>query len=514
MNKVIFAIFFSFLPWVLGLPATAKAQSGSLRKTSLCPKGPVVIDINTQKELRIQKNQEINDYEDFEKEAKNLLRYSFQNCILEPNQIQIRLKTNKRLGECSQEVHGPEGLPISVTGFPKFEQFLSKYANPVLERGESCLKPWFNYQPVKKINKPYNLDKNYNSVEDFIHSAERPSKPSPIPFRKPEAKSQSQDVRLGTIKTSNQSLTEGSSCNDCNDEVAGSSDVIQNLIRQVKEIDKNIQAPVRCEPQGYKQGMSEERVDEFVRQGRMDELIQRYSEHSQGAMARAFLAVVKPGKEAKATNLLAKYKNFQNIPSQELKGLFHTGSLGKCYSFIKAALSGDYSIIGKRGLRFNGSLLKNQCSISNHTKGDLAQNHGGWLHDYKDISYSSLAAGNAGSELEKRGFINILDEKYGVAKRYLRKDKTGRIDEKSLPEGAVIIYHCNDRTKDIKHNYNNFTNFYKGGSAAGIGGKNCGYGDIAFKAGNGFLRDFYSETAVSDSGRRVVIGAYIKPTEE
>lgn len=511
-------------------------RSGSSNANPTCARGPIVISIQGTKSdfengienrKKVHRNENINSYNEFESKAKNLLSQAFSNkCKVDPNQIQLKLepqrcdKNGKVRDDCQNEVIGPD-FQFNRGIMYKFTDLIYPYRNKKCQN-------YMNY-PYKKRDET----KNWPCLENAKINQKNEKKP-PLKIIFPQKRFWNESDGKGQETSSNKSeirvnyTNEGTSCLECNNKSASAQrNVIQETIERARNIDLKASGPFTCEPQGYnKDEMSKERLNQLVAAGKMGDVIRKYSERAQGAVNRAFLALVKPEQTVKASQLLEYYKNFESIPSKELHSILQTESQHQCYPFVKAALSGDYSILKqrkrdeerdvKRGLRtavknrFNDKLLEQTCNLNNNkNKGDLALSHRDWTT--MDKNFANYAAGNSGPSLKERGFINILDKKYGVADQYTSVD--GRVDESLIPNGAIIVYQCNDYSKSKDHNYRNFENSYKGGSPRGVGGSNCKYGDISLKAGNGFIRDFYNEKPVSITSKRVVVGVYIKPTE-
>lgn len=276
------------------------------------------------------------------------------------------------------------------------------------------------------------------------------------------------------------SETEGSyvgRCLDCErgrDANAGIEDWGQQVQRRTMR--------PQCEAPGYQPSV----VGRMSRQS-LGRAIRSYSERAQGAIRRSYLALVPPPGTANYERVRRLTNNFQDFDSVDptvLKGLIRR-STGHCYQFVKAALSNDYSVLAhdnqsrsdrrKNPLRrANVKLVAESCG---QNRGDLVQNH--WQN-------SAVGAGTAGPQLEKRGFINLMDPKWGVSQRFK--------NDYAAPEGAVLVYKCG-----------------RGGRV--VTSSKC-YGDIAIRTKTGFIRDFFSPHSITARGTRVLVGIYIKPDQE
>lgn len=488
MKSLLFLIPFCFsLSWAALAPSD-RAQ---------CHNGPIVISIQGQKE-----NYE--NYKKFEADAQYYLSKAFTSdtCKYKPQDIKLNLEIREGEGSdpqkrCVSDIVGPN---LAVKG-----NFMTLF---------------------RKVNMYYLRNPRCSTMTyPYVHSRQpqvakieiKKITPPPIPKRKDLKTFQHQE-----LGTEDLSRPEGDFCPSCSYKT--SPNVIDNVIKVAQSLKHK--GNYTCEPQGYDQGMSKERIQQYVREGRMGELISRYSERSQGAIQRAFMAIVKPEKNTEAQEILKKYGSFESAfahassqknaedAEEKINNLFYSDSNGKCYSYIKAALSGDYSVISRRfPNHFNKDLLAQECNIKGNKKspGDLALEHGpDWRTNEKN--FINEAAGNSGPALEKRGFVNILDKKYGVVQNYIGVD--GKVDEQLLPTGAVVVYQCNNNSANPNNNFSNFSNPYRGGSTQGVGGKRCKYGDIAMKTSNGYVRNVYKDVSIAASSKYVVVGVYIKPLQE
>ncbi|MEY4615990.1 MAG: hypothetical protein RJB66_950 [Pseudomonadota bacterium] len=291
-----------------------------------------------------------------------------------------------------------------------------------------------------------------------------------------ESKPRKRGVRQNPQSNGHGSLeTESrSECLDCQN--------ISDPLREIKDIGDNtyhhVSKPM-CEAQGYEASRSKVPV-----KGRMQEVLAQYSQRAKGAIRRAYLALVPPKGTRDYERVRKVTKNFQDFESVDpllLKSLLRKSNRD-CYKFVKAALSNDYSVLSRynrsRGdyrrsplRRANVELVGSFCG---NDTGDLTEKH--WLN-------TAVGAGTAGPHLKERGFINLMDSEWGVSQRF----KT----ESSAPEGAVLVYKCASRGRIVSSS-------------------KC-YGDIAIKSKNGYLRDFFTPHSITTSGKRVLVGIYIKP---
>ncbi len=267
-------------------------------------------------------------------------------------------------------------------------------------------------------------------------------------------------------------------CSTCNGQAENKP--VSDLSSLSQKVKKRAAAGM-CTPQGYVRGINHEDL-----RGRMDQVIADYSARAQGAIRRGFLALVPPKTSArywKLRELTNNFTDFESVPPYTLKELLRKND-HDCYKFVKAALSNDYSVLGGRYNRIrwvgddyiqraNVELVQKNCGSD---RGDLTDRH--WLSDQAHIG-----AATAGPELKKQGFINLMDEKWGVSGRY----KT----EMSAPEGAVLVYQCARRGVPIP-------------------ASDC-YGDIAIRSANGFIRGSFTPNSITFSGKFVLKGIYIKP---
>lgn len=232
----------------------------------------------------------------------------------------------------------------------------------------------------------------------------------------------------------------------------------------------------QCEAQGYEPARSH-RHDKAS----MHEIIDDYSQRAQGAIRRGYLSLVPAqGSEnyERLKSLTDNFQDFESINPITLKKLMRKPSKD-CYKFVKAALSNDYSRLhfynqsqwGQNRKSANVKLVNRFCGTE---VGDLTDEH--WLN-------SEVGAGTAGPQLAKRGFINLMDSRYGVSQEFR--------SEKSAPEGAVLVYKCASNGQVLP-------------------ASQC-YGDIAIKTKTGYLRDFFTPYEITRTGRRVLVGIYIKP---
>lgn len=234
-----------------------------------------------------------------------------------------------------------------------------------------------------------------------------------------------------------------------------------------------------CEARGYEESNRRAPV-----KGRLREVLADYSERAQGAIRRAFLALVPPKGTQAYEKIKSATRNFQDFNSVDpilLKSLLRKSNRD-CYKFVKAALSNDYSVLSNYNhrrsdyrrspqRRANVELVGAYCGKES---GDLTEKH--WLN-------TAVGAGTAGPHLEERGFINLMDNRWGVSQHFRT--------EASAPEGAVLVYKCASRGRILPSS-------------------SC-YGDIAIKSKTGYLRDFFTPYSITTSGRRVLVGIYIKP---
>ncbi len=213
----------------------------------------------------------------------------------------------------------------------------------------------------------------------------------------------------------------------------------------------------------------------------MQEIIDDYSERAQGAIRRGFLSLVPPETSQDYDRLRSLTNNFQDFDSVDPIALIKLmrRPATDCYKFVKAALSNDYSRLkyynqtrwGNGRLAANTKLVSRFCGGQT---GDLTDEY--WLN-------APVGAGTAGPQLEKRGFINLMDSKYGVSGQYR--------SEQTAPEGAVLVYKCANHGQILP-------------------ASKC-YGDIAIKTKTGYLRDFFTPYELTRKRTRVLVGIYIKP---
>lgn len=233
----------------------------------------------------------------------------------------------------------------------------------------------------------------------------------------------------------------------------------------------------RCEAKGYEQAGTRS-----LRGASLERIIDDYSEKAQGAIRRGFLSLVPPEgtyEYEKIRKLTDNFQDFDSVDPMKLRALLRKSGRD-CYKFVKAALSNDYSRMqyynrsrwgrGSRA-RANTDLVKKFCGSE---VGDLTEAH--WTN-------AAVGAGTAGPQLEKRGFINLMNPRFGVSSKYA--------DEASAPEGAVLVYKCASHGRILSSS-------------------NC-YGDISIKTKTGYLRDFFTPFEITRSRRRVLVGIYIKP---
>jgi len=530
MTNLIFLFLITLVSFSFGLPRP-NANLEKSASSSSCPKGPIAIAINGNKndyeksidrKRKMQTNNKIYSYNDFETEAKRLLSQSFSNssCKVSPDQIQLNLEERcNSKGEvrkdCVNEIIGPD--------FKYNAASMSQFKYLIFKTHKNCDKVGFPYIK-QEDSRVISCDpaKKKSPTKSLVVEQKAPKRDlSPFRFKKTENNNRGNEESSNPYR--NQSPTEGMDvCLDCLFQDIPLTNNLSRVIEQAKDIKLKVHNPVSCEPPGYEQGMSEKRVKEFVAAGKMNEIINRYSDRAQGAIKRSFLALVKPDPEsmAKARKLTHNFESFAGLSESQLKEILYDRADKNCYKTIKAALSGDYSVLIEQkhkgeGVRVNEQLLAEQCNVGRTpSKGDLAISHRGWRKESPD--YSSYAAGNSGTDLKKLGFINILENKYGVAKNYL--DVDGRVDENLLPEGALVVYQCNEVSRGntiIKNKANNFSNFsnpYRG-KYSNREVDRCMLGDIAIKTEQGYNRSYYGNIPISRSAKRVVVGVYIKPTE-
>lgn len=477
------------IPFYFSLSWAAKTAA----ERTQCHNSPIVISIQGQK-----KNYE--NYKKFQADAQNYLSKAFtsENCKYKPQDIKLHLELREREGSdpqkrCESEIVGPN-LPVKGNFMTLFRKVNMYYL-----RNPRCSTMTYPYVHSRQLQ--------------FAKAEAKKLTSSTIPKRK------GLKIFHQEIGTEDLSETEGDFCPSCSYKTSPS--VIDNVIKVAQTLKQK--PNYTCEPQGYDKGMSKERLQQYVREGRMGELISRYSERSQGAIKRAYLSLVRPEMTNKARRLTNNFESFDHLSADQLREILYTKSNGKCYQYLKAALSGDYSILSQRKRqqensrynnnkksevpnRFNENLLSRECNIgSKKSPGDLAQSHSDWLAKSNDkLKHSNYAAGNSGPELETRGFINILDKKYGVVQNYIGVD--GRVDEDLLPEGAVVIYH-KDNSRNKQNNFSNYRNYYNGRDRNKLG-------DVAIKSSKGYLREYFDDTPYSASLKRVVVEVYIKPTED
>lgn len=232
----------------------------------------------------------------------------------------------------------------------------------------------------------------------------------------------------------------------------------------------------RCEANGYRESFFSGTL-----RGREREVIGRYTERAQGAIRRALLAIVPSvgtSDYQRLKKLTNNFENFDDVDPMLLRTLLRPSG-GDCYKYVKAALSNDYSVLEgynrrrKNWDKANVNLVRRFCGDDS---GDLTEEH--WLN-------SAIGAGTAGRQLEARGFINLMDKKWGVSQKYFSNE--------TAPEGAVLVYKCASRGQILP-------------------ASKC-YGDIAIKTKTGYVRDFFTPYSNTTSGRRVLVGIYIKPEE-
>lgn len=501
MSQLLFLLFSLYLSfsWAAKAP-TARTQ---------CHNGPIVISIDGKKE-------NYRNFKKFETESKYYLSKAFstEDCPYKPHDfhinLEVREKDNDPKRRCVSEIVGPE--------LPK-----NKSSGSYLTRFRQVNMYHLKRPPCNTMTYPY-----VPGHRSAVKKSEMQRPPSP-PKKNNTHTSNNQEVG-----SEDQSLINATICPSCTYK-SSSPNVIDRIIEVGNRIDNSLKLNQKgnytCEPQGYEQGMSKERIQQYAREGRVGELISRYSERAQPAIKRAYIALVKSDKMEKAKELTHNFESFDHLNADQLREILETESRGICYQYLKAALSGDYSILSQRKReqeqarrnykkrkdekfkiknRFNESLLAKECSVGGtQSPGDLALDH--WTHkpvvDKKKatyVDYSSYAAGSSGPDLEKNGFINILDSKYGVVQNYTGVD--GRVDEDLLPEGAVVIYHRNDINRSKHNNFSNYRNYYDGHNDETLG-------DVGIKSSKGYLREYFDETPYSTSLKRVVVGVYIKPTE-
>lgn len=456
----------------------------------------------------------------FEQKAQLQLKKSFYlpQCEFKFEFNGNKNKVGQRLNGCEVEVQGPgSDFPRSSSGMTDFYQLL-RNSN-------------YNIQKCDKVSYSYRFRDSKTKID--------PSKMSPkneVPTGKSSATNGGSRGSGGegrSVRSDNsgqdQSRTDAiGECLECSS--APHTGPLDRLIQLSRSQDWKRSTAPTCEPQGYDRGLSKQEVREMAKSGALVEAIKRYSENAQGAIKRAFIAIVKPESMELARKLTNNFESFNHLSPNQISEIVNTAAYGKCYQFVKAALSGDYSIIQQRnqaetqavaqrrskGVKtiVNVPLLENQCNINRgrSNKGDLALSHrGDWTHDDSDKDYSSYAAGNAGPDLEKRGFINILDPEYGLAKNFIGVD--GRVDESLLPEGAVIVHQCN-YTRNPNNNFENYRNPYRPGKASTQKEDRCNLGDISLKTTNGFISSYYGETPITRRHKYVVVGVYVKPMKE
>lgn len=492
-------LLFLLISLYLSFSWAAKAPT----ERTQCHNGPIVISIDGKKE-------NYKNYKKFETDAKYFLSKAFSNesCKYQKSDIQLNLEEREEVNDpnksCVSDIVGPE-LPKNKSSGSFMTRF--RQVNMYHLKKPPC--PTMTYPYVPTHQTPV---KKSEIVK---------IKPPAPPKRNSTSSSDNQEVGIEDL-----SLTDATFCPSCNYK-SPSPTVIDKIIEVGNSLKLKQKGNYTCEPQGYNKGMSKERIQQYVREGRMGELINRYSERAQPSIKRAYLALVKPGKMEKAKELTHNFESFDHLNVDQLREILETKSRGKCYQYLKAALSGDYSTLSERKReqekfrdargkkyevpnRFNEGLLEKECNIGGKkSPGDLARDH--WKHkpvvDKKKAThadYSSYAAGSSGPDLEKNGFINILDSQYGVVQNYI--DVDGRVDENLLPEGAVVIYHRNDNNHSKQNNFSNYRNYYDGYSDETLG-------DVGIKSSKGYLREYFDETPYSTSLKRVVVGVYIKPTE-
>lgn len=258
-----------------------------------------------------------------------------------------------------------------------------------------------------------------------------------------------------------------------------------------KMLQSNSKEPVSCVPQGYRSGMSSNQVLGLANVGALDAAVQRYSQRAQGAINRGYIALIKPQYINDVRSRTNNFTDFDRLGPAALERVLisHQESKGRCYKYVKAALSGDFRVLTRDRNPHNKSAMDFACQ-TDKLSGDLAEKH--WRHPVDSTrGFSALAAGSAGPDLEKRGFINLMDPKYGLVQKYGSQEKA--------PPGAVLIYRCAINGRLLPE-------YSKAGDC---------YGHSKIKTRSGYLSDFYSSRPLSNAAlqRRVLVGIYVKPEE-
>ncbi len=304
-----------------------------------------------------------------------------------------------------------------------------------------------------------------------------------------------QDPKVGNWSQYVLNYTEAQSgyCSgDCN----GSSNIPQLPGKDLSFINKWLQNNPRenraCQPQGYDKGMSHNEISQhYEKYNSIEGAIARYSERASGAILRGYMALLKPQYVNEARTKTNNFTDFDLLSPSELSKMLYGAKeqQGNCYQYIKAALSGDYSILTARGRRFNQTLIKNQCGLTSSI-GDLAEKH--WLH-LGGKNYTNFAAGSSGPALKARGFINLMEPQYGVSRKYY--------SEEAAPVGAVLVYRCAINGRLLPE-YDN--------------GKNDCAGHIGIRTKSGVIGgDFFRPVNLNPAVKalRVLVGIYVKPEE-